>query len=168
MNKKTENIIEKGEQYLLHTYNRYPLALDHGDGVYLYDTEGKKYLDFFAGIAVFALGYNNKEFNDAVKAQVDKIVHISNYFYSEPTVEAAEKLVKASGIPGGKAFFCNSGTEAIEGAMKTALRYAYDRDGKAGHEIIAMQHSFHGRSLGALSLTGNAHYQDPFKPLISG
>lgn len=110
MNKKTENIIEKGEQYLLHTYNRYPLALDHGDGVYLYDTEGKKYLDFFAGIAVFALGYNNKEFNDAVKAQVDKIVHISNYFYSEPTVEAAEKLVKASGIPGGKAFFCNSGT----------------------------------------------------------
>lgn len=168
MNKKTENIIEKGEQYLLHTYNRYPLVLDHGDGVYLYDTEGKKYLDFFAGIAVFALGYNNKEFNDAVKAQVDKIVHISNYFYSEPTVEAAEKLVKASGIPGGKAFFCNSGTEAIEGAMKTALRYAYDRDGKAGHEIIAMQHSFHGRSLGALSLTGNAHYQDPFKPLISG
>ena len=97
MNKKTENIIEKGEQYLLHTYNRYPLALDHGDGVYLYDTEGKKYLDFFAGIAVFALGYNNKEFNDAVKAQVDKIVHISNYFYSEPTVEAAEKQQRYRG-----------------------------------------------------------------------
>lgn len=162
----TQQIIEQGEEYLLHTYNRYPVALDYGDGVYLFDKNGKRYLDFCAGIAVFALGYNNKDLNDAIKAQVDKIIHTSNYFYSEPAVEAAKKLVEASGMK--KVFFCNSGTEAVEGAMKTALRYAYDRDGFNGHEIIAMKNSFHGRSLGALSLTGNAHYQDPFKPLISG
>ena len=162
----TQEIMNQGEEYFLHTYNRYPVVLDHGDGVYLYDTEGKKYLDFCAGIAVFALGYNQPALNEAVKNQVDKIVHTSNYFYNEPSVEAARKLCQASGLS--KVFFCNSGTEAIEGAMKSALRYAYNRDGQPGHEIIAMQHSFHGRSLGALSLTGNAHYQDPFKPLISG
>lgn len=164
MNK--QEVMEQGEKYLLHTYNRYPLVLDHGDGVYLYDSEGKKYLDFCAGIAVFALGYNNKEFNEAIKQQVDKLIHCSNYFYNEPSVEAARKLVEVSGMK--KVFFTNSGTESIEGALKTALRYAYDRDGWTGHEIIAMNHSFHGRSLGALSVTGNAHYQDPFKPLISG
>ncbi len=162
----TQEIMNQGEEYFLHTYNRYPVVLDHGDGVYLYDTEGKKYLDFCAGIAVFALGYNQPALNEAVKNQVDKIVHTSNYFYNEPSVEAARKLCQASGLE--KVFFCNSGTEAIEGAMKSALRYAYNRDGQPGHEIIAMKHSFHGRSLGALSLTGNAHYQDPFKPLISG
>ena len=161
-----QEVMEQGEQYLLHTYNRYPLVLDHGQGVYLYDNEGNKYLDFCAGIAVFALGYNNPEFNEAVKNQVDKLIHCSNYFYNEPAVEAARKLVEASGME--KVFFTNSGTEAIEGALKTALRYAYDRDGTNGHEIIAMHHSFHGRSLGALSVTGNAHYQDPFRPLISG
>ncbi|MDD6211658.1 MAG: aspartate aminotransferase family protein [Clostridiales bacterium] len=162
----TQEIMNQGEEYLLHTYNRYPIVLEKGEGVYLYDTEGKKYLDFCAGIAVFALGYNNQDFNEAVKSQVDQIIHTSNYFYNEPAVSAARKLCQASGMK--KAFFCNSGTEAIEGAMKSALRYAYNKDGETGHEIIAMQHSFHGRSLGALSLTGNAHYQDPFKPLISG
>lgn len=161
-----QEVMEQGEQYLLHTYNRYPLVLDHGQGVYLYDNEGNKYLDFCAGIAVFALGYNNPEFNEAVKNQVDKLIHCSNYFYNEPAVEAARKLVEASGME--KVFFTNSGTEAVEGALKAALRYAYDRDGTNGHEIIAMHHSFHGRSLGALSVTGNAHYQDPFRPLISG
>lgn len=162
----TQDIMAQGEQYLLHTYNRYPVVLDHGEGVYLFDSEGKKYLDFCAGIAVFALGYGNEAVNHAVKNQVDKLVHTSNYFYNEPAVSAAKKICKVSGMD--RVFFCNSGTEAVEGAMKTALRYAYDRDGKAGHEIIAMKHSFHGRSLGSLSLTGNAHYQDPFKPLISG
>ena len=162
----TQDIMNQGEQCLLHTYNRYPIVMDHGDGVHLYDTEGKKYLDFFAGIAVFALGYNNPAWNQAVKEQLDKIVHTSNYFYNEPAVSAAKKLCAASGMD--RVFFCNSGTEAVEGAMKTALRYAYDRDGRTGHEIIAMKHSFHGRSLGALSLTGNDHYQDPFRPLISG
>lgn len=162
----TDEIIAQGEKYLLHTYNRYPIVLDHGDGVYLYDSDGKKYLDFCAGIAVFALGYNNREFNDAVKAQIDRIVHTSNYFYNEPAVKAAKTLCEAGGMD--RVFFCNSGTEAIEGALKTALRYAYDRDGEGGHEIIAMENSFHGRSLGALSVTGNAHYQEPFRPLISG
>ena len=162
----TQEVMDQGEKYLLHTYTRYPLVLDHGQGVYLYDNEGKKYLDFCAGIAVFALGYNNPEFNQAVKDQVDKLIHCSNYFYNEPSVEAAKKLVEVSGMK--KVFFTNSGTEAVEGALKTALRYAYDRDGKNGHEIIAMRHSFHGRSLGALSVTGNDHYQEPFRPLISG
>ena len=164
MNK--QQIIDQGEQYLLHTYNRYPIVMDHGEGMYLYDNEGKQYLDFCAGIAVFALGYNNQEFNEAVKNQVDKIIHTSNYFYSEPTVEAARKLAEAAGMS--KVFFTNSGTEAVEGALKTALRYAYNRGQRNGHEIIAMHHSFHGRSLGALSVTGNAQYQDPFKPLIAG
>ena len=162
----TQEIMNQGEEYLLHTYGRYPIVMDHGDGVRLYDTDGKEYLDFGAGIAVCGLGYNDPELNAAIKAQVDKLLHCSNYFYNEPAVAAAKRLCEASGMD--KVFFCNSGTEAVEGAMKAALRYAYDRDGRPGHEIIAMKHSFHGRSLGALSLTGNAHYQDPFKPLISG
>ena len=162
----TADIISRGEEVLLHTYNRYPVVLDHGEGVYLYDSDGKKYLDFCAGIAVFALGYNNPEFNEALKGQVDKIIHTSNYFYNEPAVDAAEKLVRASGMK--TVFFANSGTEAVEGALKTALRYAYDRDGCGGHEIIAMNHSFHGRSLGALSVTGSPQYQDPFRPLLLG
>lgn len=162
----TQEIIAEGEQYLLHTYNRYQIVLDHGEGMYLFDTDGKKYLDFCAGIAVFALGYNNKELNEAITAQLGKIVHTSNYFYNEPASEAARKLVTASGMD--RVFFTNSGTEAVEGALKSALRYAYDRDGHGGHEIIAMRHSFHGRSLGALSVTMNAHYQDPFRPLLAG
>ena len=162
----TQEIMNQGEEYLLHTYGRYPIVMDHGEGVRLYDTDGKEYLDFGAGIAVCGLGYNDPELNAAIKAQVDKLLHCSNYFYNEPAVSAAKRLCEASGMD--KVFFCNSGTEAVEGAMKAALRYAYDRDGRTGHEIIAMKHSFHGRSLGALSLTGNAHYQDPFKPLISG
>lgn len=162
----TQEIIAEGEQYLLHTYNRYQIVLDHGDGMYLYDTDGRKYLDFCAGIAVFALGYNNKELNDAITAQLGKIVHTSNYFYNEAACEAARKLVTAAGMK--RVFFTNSGTEAVEGALKSALRYAYDRDGQGGHEIIAMRHSFHGRSLGALSVTMNDHYQDPFRPLLAG
>ncbi len=162
----THDIIAEGEQYLLHTYNRYQIVLDHGDGMYLYDTEGRRYLDFCAGIAVFALGYNNKELNEAICRQLGKIVHTSNYFYNEPASEAARKLVTASGMK--RVFFTNSGTEAVEGALKSALRYAYDRDGHGGHEIIAMRHSFHGRSLGALSVTMNDHYQDPFRPLLAG
>lgn len=162
----TQAIIDEGEKYLLHTYNRYPIVLDHGEGMYLYDSEGKKYLDFCAGIAVFALGYNNEQLNDAVIAQVKKIVHTSNYFYNEPASETARKLVTAAGMD--RVFFTNSGTEAVEGALKDALRYAYNRDGHGGHEIIAMEHSFHGRSLGALSVTMNPHYQDPFRPLIAG
>ena len=94
----TQQIIETAEEKLIHTYNRYQIVLDKGDGVRLYDTDGKEYLDFGAGIAVFALGYNNKEYNDALKAQIDKLIHTSNYFYNEPAVEAATALTKASGM----------------------------------------------------------------------
>ena len=158
--------MERAENVVLHTYNRFPVVLEKGDGVRLYDVDGKEYLDFAAGIAVFALGYNNQAYNRALKDQIDKVIHTSNLFYNVPMVEAAEKLTKASGLD--KAFFTNSGTEAIEGAIKVARKYAWLKDKKTDHEIIAMRHSFHGRSLGALSVTGNTHYQEPFKPLIGG
>lgn len=160
------NYMEKSEEYILRTYNRFPVVLEHGKGVHLYDADGKEYLDFAAGIAVFALGYANEQYNKALKEQIDKLIHTSNLYYNIPMAEAAEKLVKASGMD--KVFFTNSGTEAIEGAIKVARKYAYLRDNTNDHEIIAMKHSFHGRSLGALSVTGNTHYQEPFKPLIAG
>ena len=163
---KTNEIMEKAENYVLHTYNRYPVVLDHGKGVRLYDVEEKEYLDFAAGIAVFALGYGNETYDQTLKDQIDRLIHTSNLYYNEPMADAAEKLVKASGMD--KVFFTNSGTEAIEGALKAARKYAYLRDGHNDHEIIAMNHSFHGRSMGALSVTGNTHYQDPFRPLIGG
>ena len=156
------------EESILHTYNRFPVMFDHGEGCYLYDTEGKKYLDFAAGIAVNALGYHYPGYDDALKSQIDKLTHISNIYYNEPMSEAGEKLIKASGLS--KAFFTNSGTEAIEGALKAARKYSYTKYGKeAGRfEIIAMNHSFHGRSMGALSVTGTEHYREPFEPLIGG
>ncbi len=156
--------IEDAERALLHTYNRYQIVLDRGDGVYLYDLEGKKYLDFVAGIAVFALGYNNREYNEAVKGQVDKLIHTSNYYYNVPAVEAAKKLKEVSGMD--RVFFTNSGAEAMEGAIKAARKYAYLRDGHTDHEIIAMEHSFHGRTMGALAVTGNPKYREAFEPLI--
>lgn len=159
-------MIEKAENLLYKTYNRFPVVFDHGNGVKLYDTEENEYLDFGAGIAVMGLGYNDAEYNAAVKEQVDKLLHTSNLFYNQPAIDAAEKLLAASEMD--RVFFTNSGTEAIEGALKIAKRYAFNRDGHGGHEIIAMEHSFHGRSLGALSVTGNAHYQEPFCPLLPG
>lgn len=156
--------IEEAEKDLLHTYNRFQIVLDRGDGVYLYDLDGNKYLDFAAGIAVFALGYNNREYNDALKGQIDKLIHTSNYYYNVPAVEAARKVKKASGMD--RVFFTNSGAEAIEGAIKAARKYAYLKDGAADHEIIAMNHSFHGRTMGALSVTGNPHYREAFEPMI--
>lgn len=156
--------IEQAEKDLLHTYNRYQIVLDRGDGVHLYDIEGKKYLDFCAGIAVFALGYGHKGFNDTLKAQIDKLTHTSNYYYNVPAVEAARKLKKATGMD--RVFFTNSGAEAVEGALKAAKKYAYALDGTTDHEIIAMEHSFHGRTMGALAVTGNPHYREAFEPLI--
>ncbi len=158
--------IEEAEQSLIHTYNRYQIVLEKGEGVYLYDVDGKKYLDFAAGIAVFALGYGNKEYNDALKAQIDKLLHTSNLYYNVPAIEAARHIIENSGMD--RVFFTNSGTEAIEGAIKLARKYAYLKDGTTDHEIIAMNHSFHGRSMGALSVTGNVKYQEAFKPLIGG
>ncbi|MCI6044304.1 aspartate aminotransferase family protein [bacterium] len=162
----SKEYMDQAEQVILHTYNRFQIVLEKGQGVRLYDMEGKEYLDFAAGIAVFALGYNNPKYSQALKDQIDKVIHTSNLYYNIPMIEAAQKLVKASGLS--KVFFTNSGTEAIEGAIKVARKYAYLKDGCTDHEIIAMDHSFHGRSLGALSVTGNAHYQEPFKPLIGG
>lgn len=162
----TNNYMEQAEANLLHTYNRYQIVLEKGEDVYLFDTNGNKYLDFAAGIAVNSLGYSNQEYKDALKEQIDRLMHVSNLYYNQPLAEAGEKLIKASGLD--KVFFTNSGTEAIEGAIKAARKYAYDKDKKTDHEIIAMNHSFHGRSLGALSVTGNPHYQEAFKPLIGG
>lgn len=159
-----QQYIDEGEKVLLHTYNRYQIVLDHGDGMYLYDINGKQYLDFCAGIAVFALGYGNEKYKDALKDQIDKLTHTSNYYYSLPTIEAAGKITKASGMD--RVFFTNSGAEAVEGAIKAARKWAYTRDNTTDHEIIAMKNSFHGRTMGALSVTGNDHYQEPFKPMI--
>ncbi len=179
-----QEYITQAEQDLLHAYNRYQIVFDRGEGVYLYDKEGKRYLDFFSGIAVNALGYHYKDFDAALKGQVDKLLHISNYFYNEPAVSAAAKLKKASGMD--RVFFTNSGAEAIEGALKAARKYAYTKseradsqagghsgnytgdrgESKTGGEIIAMNHSFHGRTMGALSVTGNPHYREAFEPLV--
>ena len=158
--------MEQTEQYVLHTYNRFPVVLESGNGVYLKDTDGKEYLDFAAGIAVYALGYHYPGYDEALKSQIDKVMHTSNLYYNVPMGEAAEKLIKASGMS--KVFFTNSGAEAIEGAIKAARKYAWLKDGQADHEIIAMNHSFHGRSVGALSVTGNFHYQEAFRPLMGG
>lgn len=156
--------IDEAEKALLHTYNRYQVVLDRGDGVHLYDIEGKRYLDFVSGIAVFALGYNNKAYNDALKAQIDKLIHTSNYYYNMPAIEAAKRIKAVSGMD--RVFFTNSGAEAVEGAIKAARKYAYLKDGCTDHEIIAMEHSFHGRTMGALSVTGNPKYREAFEPLI--
>lgn len=152
--------IDEAEKVLMHTYGRYQIVLDRGEGVYLYDLDGKKYLDFAAGIAVFALGYHNEEFNDAVKAQIDKLIHTSNYYYNVPTITACQKIVKATGLD--RVFMTNSGTEAVEGAVKLARKVYFNKHGKADSEMIAMNHSFHGRSMGALSVTGTPKYREPF------
>ena len=164
MSTEMQKYIDEAEQALLHTYNRYQVVFDRGEGVYLYDTDGKRYLDFVSGIAVFALGYRNEAYNGALKAQIDKIIHTSNYYYNMPAIEAAKKLKEISGMD--RVFFTNSGAEAVEGAIKTARKYAYLKDGKTDHEIIAMNHSFHGRTMGALSVTGNPHYREAFEPMI--
>lgn len=156
--------IDEAENALLHTYNRYQIVLEKGEGVHLYDMEGKEYLDFVSGIAVFALGYQNKEYNDALKEQIDKLIHTSNYYYNKPAIEAAKAIKKISGMD--RVFFTNSGAEAIEGCIKTARKYAFLKDGHTDHEIIAMNHSFHGRTMGALSVTGNPHYREAFEPMI--
>ena len=163
---KTNPCIEQSEQNILHTYNRFPVVFEKGDGVYLYDVEGRKYLDFAAGIAVNALGYNHPSFTRALQEQSQKLIHISNLYYNVPMIEAGSRILVISGMD--KVFFTNSGTEAIEGALKTAKKYASRRDGHAGHSIIAMNHSFHGRSVGALSVTGTSSYREPFEPLMGG
>ncbi len=157
--------INTAEEALLHTYNRYQIVLEKGEGAYLYDIDGKKYLDFAAGIAVCSLGYGHPKYKEALKNQIDTLTHTSNLFYSIPVANAAKGLVKATQMD--KVFFTNSGTEAIEGVLKAARKYTYTK-GSGKFEFIAMNHSFHGRSMGALSVTGNEHYRTAFEPLIGG
>lgn len=157
--------IKTAEENLIHVYNRFPVALDHGEGVYLYDTEGKEYLDFAAGFAVSGLGYGNETLNQALKAQIDQLYHTSNLYYHRNCGEAAEKLNHISGMD--RVFFTNSGSEANEGALKAARRYAYNKQ-SGRYQFIAMEHSFHGRSFGAVSVTGHAAYREPFEPMLPG
>ena len=161
-----QNIMDTADSYLLHVYNRFPVVFDHGKDMYLYDTDNKEYLDFASGIGVMVFGYGNKEFAYALENQIRKLLHTSNLYYHEPLLTAAHAVCKVTQMD--KVFFTNSGAEAIEGAVKTAKKYAYMRDKKAGHEVIAFSHSFHGRTVGALSVTGNDHYREPFYPLMDG
>lgn len=157
--------IEEEDEGVLKTYNRFPITLDHGEGNYLYDTNGKKYLDFSTGFAVSSLGYGNKEYADALKAQIDELVHSSNLYYNKTCGKAAKDLLEIAQMD--KLFFTNSGGEAVEGALKTARKYAYIK--KTGrYEFIAMENSFHGRSFGAVSVTGHKEYREPFEPLVPG
>ena len=160
-----EQWIQTAEEALLHTYNRYQIVLEKGDGAYLYDVDGKEYLDFAAGIAVCSLGYGNEAYKDALKKQIDNLTHTSNLFYSKPVARAAAMLKEATQMD--RVFFTNSGTEAIEGALKAARKYAYVKQ-SGRYEFIAMHHSFHGRSMGAVAVTGTEHYRTPFEPLIGG
>lgn len=161
-----EEIIRKTEEYALHVYNRFPIAIERGEGTRVWDADGNEYLDFMAGIAVHGLGYHYPGYDEALIEQVKKVLHTSNLYYHEPLADASEKVVRSTGLS--KVFFTNSGAEAIEGAVKAAKKYAFLKDGRSDHEIIAMHSSFHGRTIGALSVTGNAHYQEPFLPLMDG
>lgn len=163
MEEKVLDYMSETQKELVHTYNPFPVVFERGQGAYLYDTEGKKYLDFAAGYAVSSLGYGNEELNTALKDQIDKLFHISNLYYHTETKKAASALVNASGMD--RVFFTNSGGEAVEGALKAARKYAYKK-GTGRYEFIAMKESFHGRSFGALSVTGHDAYRKPFEPLL--
>lgn len=158
-----EQVVEEGEAYVMHTYGRFPIALEQGEGVYLYDEAGKKYLDMYAGIAVNALGYNHPALTKALTEQVQKVMHVSNYYYTKEQVGAAKLLVENSIFS--KVFFCNSGAEANEAALKLAKKYGKSKN-ENKTQIIAMKKSFHGRTHGALAVTGQEKYQKSFMPLI--
>lgn len=157
--------MKETNEALLHTYNQFPVVLEHGEGVYLYDTEGKKYLDFAAGYAVSSLGYANEELNTALKVQIDKLCHTSNLYYNTVCGKAAEALKRITKMD--RIFFTNSGGESVEGALKAARKYVYKK-GTGRYEFIAMKESFHGRSFGAVSVTGHDAYRKPFGPLVPG
>lgn len=160
-----EEIFAKDKSDYLPVFARYNIVLDHGDGPYVYDTKGKKYIDFLAGIAVNVVGHNYKPLVDAVSKQASKMIHCSNLYYTEVQVEAAEKLKKLSGMD--KVFFGNSGAEVNEGAIKLARKYATNIDPEK-IQIISALHSFHGRTLATLTATGQDHYHHGFGPLPAG
>ncbi len=156
--------IQEANQQFVSVYNRYPIILDHGEGMYLYDTDGKRYLDFGSGIGVCGLGYHDPNYTRILQKQLEKLLHTSNLFYNVPAIEAAKRFNQASHME--QVFFTNSGTEAIEGAIKIAKKYHFLREKNQNGEIIAMKKSFHGRSMGALSMAGKAAYQEPFGPML--
>ena len=161
-----ETLMQRAEKYIMPTYSRFPIVFTKGDGCVLEDIDGKKYLDFVAGIAVDCLGHNHPGLNKAIADQCEKIIHVSNLYWTEPQIDAAEMLVNASGLD--KVFFCNSGAEANEAAIKLARLYAKLYKSSDATEIIAMDHSFHGRTYGALTATANPKYQKNFDPLVPG
>ena len=161
-----EELIQKAKKYIANTYNRYPIVATKGEGCWIWDLDGRRYLDFLAGIAVCNLGHVRKEVLDGLIAQAKKLFHVSNLFYMEPQVKAAEILVDNSF--GDKVFFCNSGAEANEAAIKLARRYSWKKHGKERYEIIVMDNSFHGRTLCTLSATGQRKFWEGFDPLVEG
>lgn len=157
------NTFEQGEKVVMHTYNRFPIALEKGDGMYVYDENGKKYLDFVAGIAVNSLGHNHKKLVETIAKQAQTLIHCSNLYWTKPQVSLATKLVENSDFD--KIFFCNSGAESIEAGLKIARRYG-SATGRS--EVITMKNSFHGRTFGAVTATGQPHYQENFGELLPG
>lgn len=165
MKETDKEIFAEDKANYLPVFNRYQIVLDHGDGVYAWDNNGKKYIDFLGGIAVNVLGHNYKPLVDAIAEQAGKMIHCSNLYYTQPQADAAAKLVKLSGL--GKAFFGNSGAEANEGAIKIARKYAHSIDPEKS-QIISAWDSFHGRTLATLTATGQPHYQEGVGPLPAG
>jgi predicted acetylornithine/succinylornithine family transaminase len=161
-----EELIKKATQYLANTYTRFPIVVTKGEGCWLWDVNGRRYLDFLAGIAVCNLGHAHKNVVDGLTAQAKKLFHVSNLFYMEPQIKAAQMLVEHSF--GDKVFFCNSGAEANEAAIKLARRYSWDRHGEGRHEIITMDNSFHGRTINTLAATGQKKFGVGFEPLTQG
>jgi acetylornithine/N-succinyldiaminopimelate aminotransferase len=161
-----EEIQALDEQYVLHTYARASFVVEKGQGVRLYDTEGRAYLDYVSGIAVNALGYGDPDVLRAIADQAQQVVHTSNLYLTAPQAQLAKMLVERSFAD--KVYFCNSGTESVEAALKFARKWARAHYGEEKTEFLAFSDAFHGRTLGALSLTPRAHYQDPFRPLIPG
>lgn len=158
-------VIELENKYYMPVFNRLPIVLERGEGCWVYDNEGKKYLDFLAGIAVNAIGHGNKKLVAAISEQATKMIHCSNLFYTEQSSLLAKKLTQISGFD--RVFFCNSGAEANEGALKLARKYAYV-NGKNKPRIIAAMHSFHGRTITTLTATGQPKYQEGYDPLPKG
>lgn len=161
-----EQIKQQDSDYIAHTYGRFDLVLSHGKGCEVWDSEGKKYLDLTSGIGTNSLGWGDAQWTAAVAQQAAKLAHCSNLFYSEPAAQLAEKLVKASGLK--RAFFCNSGAEANEGAIKTARKYSADRYGANRSTVLSLENSFHGRTISTLAATGQAVFHQHFSPFTAG
>jgi len=165
MSAQTMTTQEMEQAYVVQTYSRAPFVLSHGEGVYLYDSDGKRYLDLVSGIAVNALGHGDPELVGAITTQTARLIHVSNLYHTEPQAKLARMLVERSF--GDRVFFCNSGTESVEAAIKFARKWAHQRDASKTR-IVAFENAFHGRTMGALALTPREHYQAPFRPLMPG